>query len=86
LTESPFGDYLRRMVTDTYSRGNRTPLLDPLQVKISLLKRGMTINGWASARGWNRMAVWRAVNLGMRGPTSRRIAEALAADLGMGGE
>jgi hypothetical protein len=72
------------MLTDTTSRRrDPTPLLDPLQVKIELLKRGISLNRWAEQHGVNRMAAWRAVMHGARGPASRRIAQDLQRELGL---
>lgn len=57
------------------------PELDPLQVKIELLKRDLTLRSWALANGWDQSTVWRAVHRGSRGYASRMIIQQLKEDL-----
>ena len=61
---------------------NDTPALDPLQVKIALLRAGVSLHGWCRARGIAQPTAWRGlhgVHLGPRSMEARRLLAEFAA-------
>jgi hypothetical protein len=57
-----------------------TPVLDPLQVKIALLKAGLTLGEWSRLNGFVRPTAWRAMNnMHGGGPIGRKAKQGIAA-------
>jgi len=68
---------------NTKTKANATPDLDPLQVKIALLRRGTNLHRWAIANGYEQSLVWMMLHRGHRGRRSAAIAKRLREDLGI---
>lgn len=62
---------------------NGTPELDPLQVKIALLRRGESLLSWSKLNGFEQSTVWQCVHRQRKGRKSLAIARRLREDLGL---
>jgi len=57
--------------------------VDPIEVKVALLRKGTTLQRWAHAHGYLQPTVWYAVHKLHQGPKSRRILTMLKQELGV---
>lgn len=62
---------------------DRTPDLNPLQVKIELLKRGESLLAWSRRHGYEQSTVWTALHRHLRGRKTNGIAAHLKKELGL---
>lgn len=65
----------------TKQAGKSEPELNPLELRVHLLRRGDTLKEWADRNGYAHTTVFYAVRRVRRGPTSRAIVAKLAAEL-----
>jgi len=66
------------------NKTNRTPRFDGMQVRIEMLKRGVSPHSWAQQYGFDSSTVWRTLRRG--GPArkaSREITQRLISDFGL---
>jgi hypothetical protein len=69
--------------TTARDKKKRTRRVDPVQVRIELLKRGMSIRQWARIHGFYHNSVWQAITHGRRGLVSDAVIASLRRDLGV---
>jgi gp16 family phage-associated protein len=62
---------------------NGTPDLNPLQVRIELLRRGESLLSWSRQNGFEQSTVWQCVNRRRKGRKSIEIARRLREELGL---
>ena len=84
LTTLPLRYIFGHMISsNTKFEAKSTPDLDPLQVKIELLRRGTNLHRWAQDHGYEQSLVWMMLHRGHRGRRSRMIAKQLREELGV---